>query len=127
MSALPVTLPDYIRDELPDDLAAHRVQAWADARVAAERERWRAAIAPEVHPVQMPQMRREQGWAPTAVTLAAYEVYSYVHGPQEALVTGSCRGGFSTGELIAFLYASSFPKAEWRARVTEAFRGAKHL
>jgi hypothetical protein len=32
-------MPQYIRDELPDELAAHRLQAWADARVAAERER----------------------------------------------------------------------------------------
>lgn len=82
---------------------------------------------PEVHPVQTPQGRREQGWAPKAVTMAAYEVYCHVHGPQEALVTGGCRGGFSTGELIAFLYARSFPKAEWRSRVDEAFRGAKNL
>jgi hypothetical protein len=35
----PERMPQYIRDELPDELAAHRLQAWADARVAAERER----------------------------------------------------------------------------------------
>lgn len=40
-------LPDYIRNELPDDLAAQRVQAWADARVAAERER--CAVAAWTH------------------------------------------------------------------------------
>lgn len=81
----------------------------------------------ETHPVQTPQMRREQGRAPKVVTMAAYEVYCHVHGPQEAMVTGWCRGGFSTGELIAFLYARGFPKAEWRARVDEAFRGAQNL
>lgn len=47
--------------------------------------------------------------------------------PQEAMVTGGCRGGFSTGELIAFLYARSFPKAEWSARVREAFNGSESL
>ena len=81
----------------------------------------------ELHPVQTPQMRREQGWAPKTVTMAAYEVYCHVYAPQEAMVTGGCRGGFSTGELIAFLYARSFPKAEWRARVREAMHGSKNL
>lgn len=81
----------------------------------------------DVHPVQTPQMRRAQGWAPKVVTMAAYEVYCHLHGPQQALVTGECRGGFSTGELIAFLYARSFPKSEWRARVHEAFRGSMNL
>jgi hypothetical protein len=61
------------------------------------------------------------------VTLLAYEVYCHVYSPQEALVTGGCRGGFSTGELIAFLYARSFPKDQWRARVKEAFNGAANL
>jgi hypothetical protein len=55
--------------------------------------------------------------------MAAYEVYTHVCGSQEAMVTGNCRGGFSAGELIAFLYARSFPKAEWRARVDEALHG----
>ena len=81
----------------------------------------------ELHPVQTPQMRREQGWAPKTVTMAAYEVYCHVYAPQEAMVTGGCRGGFSTGELIAFLYARSFQKAEWRARVREAMHGSKNL
>lgn len=44
-------------------------------------------------------------------------------GPQPAIVEGDCRGGFSSGEIIAFLYARSFPRAEWRARVDEALRG----
>lgn len=81
----------------------------------------------ERHPVQTPYMRRGQAWAPKTVTMAAYEVYCHVYAPQEALVTGECRGGFSTGELIAFLYARSFPKAEWRHRVYEAFKGSENL
>lgn len=81
----------------------------------------------EVHPVQTPQGRREQGYSPKVVTMAAYEVYCHVYVPQPAMVTGECRGGFSTGELIAFLYARGFPKDQWCARVDEAFRGAKNL
>lgn len=77
------------------------------------------------HPVQTPQ--RGQGEATTKVTLRAYEVYCHEYGEQPALVTGWCRGGFSTGELIAFLYARSFPKEEWHARVQEAFAGMKNL
>ncbi len=75
------------------------------------------------HPVQN-HVRPHQRYAcPTVVTLRAYEVYRHVYGPQEALVTGECRGGFGAGELIAFLYARSFPKEEWRERTDEAFRG----
>jgi hypothetical protein len=78
----------------------------------------------ELHPVQTNLKHRYQGAKiPKAVTMRAYEVYSHVHAPQEALVTGGCRGGFGVGELIAFLYASSFPKAEWRDRTNEAFKG----
>jgi hypothetical protein len=49
-----------------------------------------------------------------------------VYSPQPALVDlagRNCRGGFGVGELIAFLYAHSFPKTEWRQRVDEAFKG----
>lgn len=77
-----------------------------------------------VHPVQTECCRRD-GVAPQVVTLRAYEVYTHVYGKQEAMVTGGCRGGFGVGELIAFLYAHSFPKEEWRQRVDEAFRGMK--
>ena len=73
---------------------------------------------PKTHPVQGDQRISRIS---TAVTLRAYEVYRSVHGPQEALITGWCRGGFGTGELIAFLYARSFPEEEWRQRVDEAF------
>ena len=79
----------------------------------------------KVHPVQT--VGNKGGRAPQVVTMRAYEVYCQVFSPQEALVTGGCRGGFGTGELIAFLYAHSFPKEQWRARFDEACRGMEHL
>lgn len=79
----------------------------------------------DFHPVQTPMRTSGRGQAPTAVTLAAYEVYSAIYGAQPALITGECRGGFGVGELIAFLYARSFPRDQWRARVDEAFSGLK--
>lgn len=80
---------------------------------------------PEIHPVQKP-LAREPGLVGSLVTQRAYEVYCHVHGEQPALmdlIGRNCRGGFGVGELIAFLYARSFPKSEWRARVDEAFEG----
>jgi len=79
----------------------------------------------EVHPVQTIDYRG--GEISTLVTMRAYEVYCKVYGPQEALVTGNCRGGFGISELIAFLYARSFPENEWRTRVDEAFCGMDHV
>lgn len=76
----------------------------------------------QIHPVQTECCHRG-GQAPSVVTLLAYEVYCEVFGPQEAMITDGCRGGFGLSELIAFLYARSFPKAEWRDRVNEAFNG----
>ena len=81
----------------------------------------------EVHPVQTKQGYNYQAQVPKIVTMAAYEVYCHVCSPQEALVTGNCRGGFSAGELIGFLYAKTFPKSEWRDRFNEALVGMKHL
>jgi hypothetical protein len=76
------------------------------------------------HPVQTKQgFRREGARVRIEVTKAAYEVYCHCHGEQAAMMTGDCRGGFSAGELIAFLYARSFPKKEWSDRVDEALRG----
>jgi hypothetical protein len=66
---------------------------------------------------------REQSVIPEAVYMLAYEVYCEVYGPQERITIGNCRGGFGMDELAAFLYAHSFPRAEWRARVEEAFKG----
>ena len=78
----------------------------------------------KTHPVQTECCHRG-GVAPQTVTMAAYEVYCHVYGPQTALIEGSCRGGFGVGELIALLYARSFPKDQWRARVDEGLRGMR--
>ncbi len=59
----------------------------------------------------------------SSVTLSAYEVYAEVFGSQKAMITDGCRGGFSANELIAFLYAKAFPRAEWAHRVDEALDG----
>lgn len=74
-------------------------------------------------PVQAITRNRQPATVNEAVYMRAYEVYCHVHGKQDAMITGSCRGGFGSGELIAFLYAHSFPQAEWRARCDEAFLG----
>ncbi len=80
-----------------------------------------------VHPVQTGLGIRhphDRAVVPQAVTLRAYEVYCHLHGEQPALITGECRGGFSDGELVAFLYAHTFMQSEWRMRVNEALRGS---
>lgn len=69
---------------------------------------------------------RRGGKIPEPVYMAAYEVYSHVYAPQKAMIEGGCRGGFSTSEIIAFLYARSFPRAEWERRVDEAFEGSEN-
>jgi hypothetical protein len=79
----------------------------------------------KIHPVQT--IDNKGGFLRTDVTLAAYEVYCHVFAPQPALIADNCRGGFSTGELVAFLYARSFPKDEWKKRVNEAFEGMEHI
>lgn len=79
------------------------------------------------HPVQVLKQYATERSVPMVVSMRAYEVYCHVYGPQLALITGNCRGGFSAGELIAFLYAYSFPKEEWKIRVDEAFKGMTNL
>lgn len=77
-------------------------------------------------PIQRsPLLPRDATTVPEVVYMAAYEVYSHVYGPQEAMITGWCRGGFGINELVAFLYAKPFPKELWRAKVDEAFDGMK--
>lgn len=78
---------------------------------------------PKLFPVQTPNRYAKRGAVREEVYMAAYEVYSHVHGPQQAMIEGGCRGGFCEGELIAFLYARAFPRSEWRERADEAFRG----
>lgn len=73
------------------------------------------------------KLHREAATIRESVHLRAYEVYCEVYSPQPALVEGWCRGGFHTSELIAYLYARSFPKEEWRARADEAFEGMKNV
>ena len=71
-------------------------------------------------------LSREQATIPESVYMAAYEVYCHHFSPQPAMIDldgRGCRGGFGMEELTAFLYARSFPKEEWSARVDEAFRG----
>lgn len=81
-----------------------------------------------VHPVRIKNFhRREIAVVPQVVSMRAYEVYCEIFSPQPAMVEGNCRGGFGVGELIAFLYARSFPKNEWRARMDEAFRGMANI
>ena len=85
-------------------------------------------MTPFQRPVQTVRVpSRKQGRIPEAMHLRAYEVYSEVYAPQEALIEGSCRGGFAVSELLAFLYAYPFPKEEWRQRVDEAFGGIEHV
>ena len=82
------------------------------------------------HPIQSRHKYDvSQARVPEVVALRAYEVYSKVCGPQPALIDlegRNCRGGFGTGEIIAFLYARSFPEDEWDMRVREATRGMKN-
>lgn len=78
----------------------------------------------EFHPIQTLDVQRNP-YMPKAVTLAAYEVYRHLFGEQPAMIDlegRNCRGGFGTGELIAFLYARSFPKDQWHQRFDEALR-----
>lgn len=82
---------------------------------------------PDLHPVQVNRDRNRTAYCPKVVTLRAYEVYRRLYGDQKELVEGSCRGGFGVNELIAFLYAASFPREEWRARVDEALTGMQGI
>ncbi len=73
-----------------------------------------------LHPVQAPNWTKLR--ISSLVTLRAYEVYSHLYGEHRALVTGNCRGGFGAGELMALLYARSFPKEQWGDRLDEALK-----
>lgn len=82
--------------------------------------------ATRLFPIQVYQTRdRKPGTVRESVYMRTYEVYCEVYSPQPAMVDfeKGCRGGFSTGEVIAFLYASGFPKKEWRTRFHEALEG----
>lgn len=49
---------------------------------------------------------------PWSMHLRAYDVYSKKYAPQQALIEGSCRGGFGTEELDAFIPG-------WREELSE--------
>lgn len=81
---------------------------------------------PKLAPAQIG--RYGGGHIPWDVHIAAYEVYSEVFSPQEALIDlegRGCRGGFGELELIAFLYARSFPRKDWQSITDRIFREAK--
>jgi hypothetical protein len=78
-------------------------------------------MADELHPVQINDAPRA---VPREVTERAYEVYSGLYGTSQSLQRLNERCGFGVGELIAFLYARSFPREQWSVRVDEAFRRA---
>jgi hypothetical protein len=80
-------------------------------------------------PIQTHNVGRKPGKVAESVYMAAYEVYSHVYGPQQAMIDldKGCRGGFGVCELTAFLYARAFPKDQWSGRVDEAFRGMEGL
>jgi len=80
------------------------------------------------HPVQTNQIdRKKKSTVGDGISLRAYDVYKALYGEQKALITKECRGGFSTSELIALLYARTFPKEEWRSREKEAFANMENL
>lgn len=77
----------------------------------------------EFHPVQIdrdfqPHCRPSPA-LPAEVTRRAFEVYTALY-PGQSLERVNERAGFSLGEVIAFLYARSFPRDEWRKRSYEA-------
>lgn len=75
----------------------------------------------QFHPVQPCEIRK----LPAEVTARAYEVYHHLYSGQ-TLGRLNERGGFSVGEIVAFLYARSFPKEEWEARAEEALARPNH-
>ena len=68
-----------------------------------------------------PSIHGSAGHVREEVARRAYDVYGSVH--HQSFETLHERGGFSAGELIAYLYAHSFPRNEWGKRVREAFHG----
>ena len=76
---------------------------------------------PDIMPVQT-RPYHSDGRLRKEVVLRAYEVYVHCYGEQRAMVEGGCRGGFSTGEIVAMLYARTFPREEWRNRMEEAYK-----
>jgi hypothetical protein len=78
-------------------------------------------MMPKYHPLRIVDLGRRSN-IPESVALRAYEVYCHIYGAQPEMVENGCCGGFGAGELLAYLYARSFPKEEWRQRTDEALR-----
>lgn len=108
-------LHDGDADVLLDDGAPPYLVKWRQCRRLAPEEK----EMPETYPIQIQRLRVGRDTAPKCVVECAFEVYDYVYGGQ-TLERIHERGGFHVGELLAFLYARSFSKEEWRARVFEA-------
>jgi hypothetical protein len=82
----------------------------------------------ETVPVQVSRiLPRREARVRKVVHMRAYEVYERICGEQKALIEGWCRGGFGVNELIAFLYARTFPQGEWRDRFDEALADMENL
>lgn len=74
------------------------------------------------HPVQWGSRHAQQYQElPADVVGKAYEVYHKLY-PGQTLERLNERGGFGIIEIVAFLYAHTFPPQEWNARVAEALR-----
>lgn len=74
------------------------------------------------HPIQWTVRSAERhATFPPEVTGKAYEVYHLLY-PGQTLARINERGGLSIMEVVAFLYAHTFPPKEWEARVQEALR-----
>lgn len=65
---------------------------------------------------------RTPGRLPEPVARMAYEVYHHLW-PGQTFERLHERGGFGVGEVVAMLYAHTFPKAEWRKRFDDGIRG----
>jgi hypothetical protein len=131
-AAIDTAIRERVRQNLPDRTEIRNAVLDEVAQRAAELRAMKEIMmsSEDTHPVQrkvVPSTARFGARVSKKVTLAAYEVYSSVYAPQEAIITGNCRGGFGTGELIAFLYARAFPRSEWRQRVDEAIDGMENL
>lgn len=74
------------------------------------------------HPVQW-GTRHALNYAkfPPEVTGKAYEVYHALY-PGQTLERLNERGGLGVMEIIAFLYAHTYPPQEWARRVDQALR-----
>lgn len=75
-----------------------------------------------LHPIQCRD--HKPGRVSAAVTARAYEVYAHLFGQQQLIADLNSRGGFGSAEMVALLYARSWPREEWSARFTEGLQGS---